>query len=120
EEVRLVERLEHVHPRAREERAHHLEGWVLGRRADEGERSIFEIRQEGVLLSLVETMYFVEEQHGRPPAHLSRRARMLDGGAYVLHACHDGRQCDELRICAPGDEARECRLARAGRSPKEH
>ena len=60
------QRLQHVHRRARQQRADHFERRVLGGRADEHEQARFDVRQERVLLRLVEAMHLVDEQDGRP------------------------------------------------------
>ena len=113
------ERPQHVHAGARQQRAHHLERRVLGGRADEGERAVLEVRQEGVLLRLVEAVHLVQEQQRRPPVRRARGARRLDRRADVLDAGHDGRQRDELRVGGGRDQARERRLAGARRSPED-
>ena len=55
------ERAQHVHTRAREQRAHHFERRVLRGRADERERAVLEVRQEGVLLRLVEAVHLIQK-----------------------------------------------------------
>ena len=55
------ERLEAEHLAAREERRVHRERRVLGRRADEGDRPVLDVRQERVLLRLVEAVDLVDE-----------------------------------------------------------
>ncbi len=114
-----VERPQHVHPRPRKQRAHHLEGRILRRRADEGQRSVFQVRQKGVLLRLVESVNLVEEEQRRLRARGTRRARGLHRGTDILDPGHHGRELDELRVGAPGDEPRQRRLAGAGRSPED-
>ena len=114
------ERAQHVHARTRQQRAVDLERRVLGRRADEADRAVLDERQERVLLRLVEAVHLVEEQHRAPAALATQRLRLLDRGAHVLDAGHHGRERDELRIAGPRDEARERRLAGAGRAPEHH
>ena len=126
-ERRLLERdqvfrgkcAQHVHPRARQQRAHHLEGRVLGGCADERERAVLEKRQERVLLHLVEAVYLVEEQQRRATLARPHCARGFDRGADILHARHDGRQRDELRVGGLRDEPRQRRLAAARRTPED-
>ncbi|EQD36798.1 glycine/D-amino acid oxidase, partial [mine drainage metagenome] len=117
---RLLERLQHIHPRPRQQRAHHFERRILRRGADEGERTVLQIRQERVLLRLVESVHLIEKQDRRPPIVIALGARRLDRGAYVLHARHHGRERDELRLAAPGDQSGQGGLAGAGRAPQNH
>ena len=65
-EVVVVERLQHMHRGARQQRRVDLERRVLGGRADEGEEPRLDVRQERVLLALVEAMHLVDEDDGRP------------------------------------------------------
>ncbi len=118
-DVRLPERLEHVHPGPGEQRAHDLERGILGRGAHEGERAVLQIRQERVLLRLVESMHLVQKKQRRAPARCARRARRLHRRPDVLDTRHHRREGDELRVGALGDEPRQGRLARAGRPPED-
>ena len=58
-----------------------LEVGVLGRRADERDRAVLDVRQQRVLLGLVEAMDLVEEEdraravQGEPVLRLGDRAR---------------------------------------------
>jgi hypothetical protein len=56
------ERLEAEHARAREQRRVHRERRVLRRRADERDRAVLDVRQERVLLRLVEAVDLVDEE----------------------------------------------------------
>src|SRR3972149_2098388 len=64
------QRLQGVDAGAREQGGDHLERRVLGGGADQGDRPVLDIRQDGVLLGLVEAMDLVDEQERAP-----RRAR---------------------------------------------
>jgi len=77
------------------------------------------VRQERVLLALVEAVHLVDEDD-RAPALRPRRLGALDGIANVLYAAEDGRHGDELGIEGIGHEARQRRLADAGRTPEDH
>ena len=57
------QRAQHVDARPRQQRAVDLERRVLGGRADEAHRAVLDVRQERVLLRLVEAVHLVEEQH---------------------------------------------------------
>ena len=56
------QRLEPPDAHPRQERGVDLEVRVLGRRADERDRAVLDVRQEGVLLGLVEAVDLVEEE----------------------------------------------------------
>ena len=60
----LAERLEPVDAEAGEKRRVELVVRVLGGRPDEHDRPVLDVRQERVLLCLVEPMQLVDEQDG--------------------------------------------------------
>ena len=94
---RCVERLQHEHLRAREQRRVHLERRVLGRRADEHDVAGFDARQERVLLRLVEAVDLVDEED-RAAARAA--ARLLGLGhhlADLLDAREHRAERDEVR-----------------------
>ena len=110
--------LEYIDARPRQERVVHLEGRVLGRRADEDQRAILDVRQKGVLLRFVEAVHLIEEQHG--VARPAQAACPLDHRPDVLDARQHRGECDELGVGAGCDQPRECRLARPRRTPQDH
>jgi hypothetical protein len=57
------------HARAGEERPHDLKVGVLRRRADEDDRAVLHVRQEGVLLGLVEAVDLIHQQDGALAVH---------------------------------------------------
>ena len=63
-DVVVAERLQPPDPHPRQERRVDLEVGVLGRRADERDRAVLDVGEEGVLLGLVEAMDLVEEEDG--------------------------------------------------------
>ncbi|OIQ82274.1 hypothetical protein GALL_359500 [mine drainage metagenome] len=77
------------------------------------------MRQEGVLLALVETVHFVDE-HQRRAARGARRLGLLDRVADVLDAAEHRRDRDELGVEAARDQLRQRRLADPGRPPQDH
>ena len=114
------QRLEHVHRGARQQRADHLERRILGGRADERHGAALDVRQERVLLRLVEAVHLVDEKDRRAPRLRERRFGARDGLADVLDAGQHRGQRDELGVERVGHEARERRLAHAGRAPQDH
>ena len=71
----LVERLERVDLRAREQRRVHLEVRVLGRRADQRDEPLLDRGQQRVLLRLVEAVDLVEEEDRALPVRAEPLAR---------------------------------------------
>mmetsp|Transcript_121880 Transcript_121880/g.339758 ORF Transcript_121880/g.339758 Transcript_121880/m.339758 type:complete len:468 (+) Transcript_121880:133-1536(+) len=114
-----VQALEHLHRGPRQQRRIDLEARVLGRRADEGEEPRLDVRQEGILLRLVEAVHLVDEHH-RAPALRRGDLGALDRLADLLHAAEHRRDRDELRIEGAGHQPRQRRLADARRAPQDH
>ena len=114
-----AERLEDVDLRAREQRGVDLERRVLGGRADEHDRAALDVRQERVLLRLVEAVDLVDEQDG-PSAGLT--PAMVGGGDDVLdfaNAGRDGAERDEVRPRDRREQAGHGGLAGARRAPED-
>ncbi|EXI76543.1 MAG: hypothetical protein AW07_00491 [Candidatus Accumulibacter sp. SK-11] len=114
------QRLQHVDRRPREQRRVEFERRILGRRTDERQQPTLDVRQEGILLRLVETMHFIDEED-RPPA----TAGTADFGASdrltdVPDAGKNRRESDEVGSEGVRHQARERRLADSGRSPEDH
>jgi hypothetical protein len=119
QQLRLAEAPQHEHPRPREQRGVHLERGVLGRRADEDDGARLDVREERVLLRLVEAVNLVDEDDralaARTARRLGRRHHLLD----VLDAREHGAERDETRLRAVRDHARDGRLAGARRPPED-
>jgi len=64
DDLRGGEGFEDVNLGAGEERGDDLEGRIFGGGADEEDVAGFDVREEGVLLSFVEAMHFVDEDDG--------------------------------------------------------
>ena len=119
QQLGLAQRLEHMHRRARQQRRVDLEGRVLGRRTDEGEQTRLDMRQEGVLLRLVEAVHLVDEDDAAPPPRL-RALRALDRLADVLDPAQHRGDRHEVGVEGLGGEPRQRRLAHARRAPQDH
>jgi hypothetical protein len=115
----LGERPQGHHPAAREERRDDLEARVLGGGPDEGHRSCLDVRQQGVLLPLVEAVDLVDEEDGALAVEPPPLPRRLDDLPDLLHPPEDGAEGYEDRASPPGHDACQRRLAGAGRPPKE-
>ena len=108
-----------VHPGPGQQRVVQFEGGVFRGGADEDHRALLHVRQEGVLLGLVETVHLVDEQH-RAPALPQPRLGLIDGGADVLDPGQHRRQRDELRVHGAGENQCQGGLAGARRAPQDH
>lgn len=78
------------------------------------------MRQEGILLALVEAVHFVDEDDGallRQP--VARGGGALNGFADVLHAAEHRADAQELRVEGIGHQARDGGLAGARRAPQD-
>jgi hypothetical protein len=78
------------------------------------------VRQEGVLLRLVEAMHLVHEHDGRAAILVAREARPLHRVADLLHAGEDRRDGDELGVEGARHQAREGGLPDPRRAPEDH
>ena len=117
-EIGRIETLQHQHLGAAQERGIELEGRVLGGRAHQQDGAVLHMRQEPVLLSLVEAVDLVDEQQ-----------RALAVGAAVLgrledlpelrHAGEDRADLDEMRLCLARQQPGDGGLAHAGRTPED-
>ena len=116
----LRQGMQHVHLRARQQRAVHLERGVFGGGADEGDQTLFDERQERILLRLVEAVHFVHEQDGVTAALLQHELRLRNGFADILHAGQHRGQRHELGVEGRRHQARQCGLAHARRPPQDH
>jgi hypothetical protein len=84
-----IERMEHQHARAREQRRVELEGWVFGGGADQHHGAVFHHGQERVLLSAVESVNLVDKEQ-RTLARLAAGARRIERLLQVGNAGEDG------------------------------
>ncbi len=119
-EFRFRQRLQHVHLRARQQRAVHFERRVLGGCADEGDQPLLDERQERILLRLVEAVHLVHEQDGVAAVLLQRELGLRDRLADILHAGQHRRQRHEIGIEGRGHQPRQRGLADARRPPQDH
>ena len=111
--------LEHIDGGTRKQRTVHLERRVLGGCADEGEQAAFHMRQEGILLALVEAVDFIDK-HQRTAAVGAELLSAFHRLADVLHARQHSRQRDELGVKRIRHQPRQRGLAYAWRAPEDH
>ena len=86
----------------------------------EDDGAVLDVRQQRVLLRLVEAVRLVDEQHRAAALGLAHLPRRVDGRADLLHARQHGREAEEGRVRVGGDQPREGGLARPRRPPKYH
>ncbi|MNS24541.1 hypothetical protein D3C72_563900 [compost metagenome] len=117
---RFVEALEHVDAGAGEQGVVEFERRVFRGRADENQRAVLDIRQERVLLGLVETMHFVDEQNGAAAVlrglllgDFHRLTDLLDPGQHR-------RDRFEVRVRDFREQSRQGGFAHARRPPENH
>jgi hypothetical protein len=96
-----------------------LERGVLGGGAHEQDRAALDVRQEGVLLGLVETMHLVDEQHRAPPL-LEARLRLRQYQPHLRQPGEHRGDGAELGIGVLGEQQRQRGLAAARRPPQDH
>ena len=119
DDVLAPDRVHHVHAATREQGRIELERGILGGRADEQDHAFLDVRQEGILLRLVEAVHLVHEQHrahalGEIPLGLGQRL------AHVGQARQHRGDGAELGIGVFGHQQRQRGLAAARRTPQHH
>ena len=119
EEVVLVERLEHIHLTARQQRPYHLERWVFRRCAYQRDDSPLHRPEQRVLLRLAKTVYFVDEEYGRRTVEETTLLRPFYHFTHILHATGDRAQSVERSFKTVCDNLRQSGLTHTRRSPKD-
>src|SRR5262249_28925767 len=103
-----------------EERRVDLEGRVLGGGTHEHDGALLDVRQERVLLGLVEAVDLVDEENGAASADGAFRLGLGRDLTYLLHAREYSREGRETRTDHLGHEPSESGLTGAWRSPEDH
>ena len=119
-EVVLGQRLELEDAAAADQRAVDAEIGVLGGRADQHHRAVLYVRQQGVLLRLVEAMHLVHEEDGFAAIQAALALGCVDGFANVLDAGQHCVERDEMGAGGVGDDARQGGLAGARWAIEDH
>ena len=109
----------HEHLRAREQRGVDLERRILGRGADQHDVAGLDARQKRVLLRLVEAVDLVDEDDRAASGRAADALGLAHHVADFLDAGHHGAEGHEARLGRVGDDARQRRLAGAGRAPED-
>src|SRR5882762_11599450 len=113
------ERLQHVYARPRKQRRDYFKRRILRRRAYQNNVAGFDVRQERVLLRLVESMHLIDEHDRSPPGP----PRMFRRGHHVLDFL-DPRQHRakryKFRMRHSRNQSRQRRLPASRRPPQNH
>ena len=119
-EVVLVERIEHIHLAAAEERTYDFERGVLGRGTYECHHSSLHSTEQRVLLRLREPVYFVDEEYG--VASLTEESAalgLLYHLAHLLHSARHGAERIERHLERVCNDSSQRGLPHPGRSPQD-
>ena len=119
QQVCLGMALELVQPAAGDERADDRVERILRRGADQRHEARLDDREQRVLLRLVEAVDLVDEQHGAATLGAQALSRAADHGLHVRLARRDRGELFEVGLRARRDDARERRLAGAGRAEED-
>jgi hypothetical protein len=114
------ERVQHVHRSPREQRRIDLERRVFCRRTDKSQQPGLDIRQKSVLLGLVETMHFIDEENRSPAMVSARHFGACHGLTDVLDTGEDRREGNEIGSKGIRHQARQGCLAHPRRPPQDH
>src|SRR5256714_9274850 len=115
----VFQRLEHELPAARQQRGRQLEAGVLRGGADQRDDAVLDPGKKRVLLRPVEAVDLVAEQDRAASFVLETLLRLLDDLANAGPPFDDRGERLEVTIGVVRDQAREGRLARAGRAPED-
>ena len=118
-DILVGERLQSPHAEAGEQGSIDLEVRILGRRTDQRHGAVFDVRQERVLLGLVESMDLVDEQDAADAVQRQPLLGLGDRRPDLGHARHDCGQGVEMRTDLAGQQSREARLPGPGRTPQQ-
>ena len=113
-----VEGIQPIDPHPRQQRRVDLVVRVLGGGADQRDRALLDVRQQRILLALVEPMQLVDEGDHRA-ARLSQRLRLGHQRADVGHAARHRAQLTPRAAGAIREEPRECRLPASRWPPQD-
>jgi hypothetical protein len=116
----IAQRLQHQHARARQQRAIHLKGRVLGGRTNQDDRAVLDRGQERILLTFVEAMDLVDEENRALAAQLTVLARRIEDLAQAWHTFTNCTERLKAALRALGDQTRQRGFARTRRPPQDH
>ena len=96
-----------------------LEIGVFRRGADEGDSAVLDVRQQAILLGLVEAVDLVHQEDSALAVQQPPLLGLFDHPPDVGDAGQDGAKGLEVRLGAVGDDHGQRGLARAGRPPED-
>ena len=105
---------------AREQGAVDGEVGVTGRRADQRDRSIFDVGQQGILLGSIETVDFVDEEERAFSRHSQSIARGGQDIAQFFDAVQHSAELFEVAARFFGEELRQRSFSGAWRTEQDH
>ena len=114
----ITQAVQHQNLATRQQRAVEFERRVLRSGADERDRSIFDERQEGILLGLVEAVNLIHEQQRRP-ALLAPHAGLVEGLLEIGNTGKNRRHLFEHQTRGASQQARNGGLARSRWPPED-
>ena len=90
-----------------------MERGILSGGTDQGQQATLDMGQKAILLGLVETVDFIDEEDGLPAILVSNRLTLLDNPADVLDPGEHGRKEDKVGLTQPGQQSGQGGLAGA-------
>ena len=114
----LPQRLQLKNLRARHQRRVDKEKWVVRRRPDQPHHPAFHVRQQHILLRLVEAVDFVNEKNGGLTCVFQAVGRPAQHPPHVRHVGLHPAQPLKLAPCLPRDDLRQRRFPRPRRPVK--
>ena len=118
-DVCLGERLEDEDPGPGQERPDNLEIGVFGGGPHQGDQPFLHVRQQGVLLGLVEPVDLVDQDHGAGPLALVAPG-FLHHPPQVGHPGHHRAQADKVAVEDRGHNPGQGSLAAPRGAPEDH
>ena len=116
--LRHGKRAQRIHSRPREQRRDDFEGRILRRGADQDDVAAFHIRQEGVLLCLIESVNLVHEEN-RAAAHAPQALRIGHHRLDFLDPAQHRAERNKLAARRARDQVGQRRLPYPGRTPQD-
>ena len=87
--------------------------------AYQSEYTLLHRTQQRILLTLAETVYFVNKEDGAGSVEESGIACLVYDITHILHSARHGREGEERHIKRTGYDGGQCCLAHARRSPQD-
>src|SRR4030042_4904389 len=105
---------------AGEQRGNHLKRWIFCGRTDEDDRSLFHMGEESILLSLVESMDFIDKENRPFFMIFPFFIRLLNDLLDFFHPGENSAEGEKLSMGGGGNDHGEGRLAGPRSPPNKH